>query len=600
MTGPRQQMSFERIKASLLSEAEALGVHPRGAPLDPVLELLINGFAHEMEAVHARIDEALEHNRRTLLRNFFSRPFLERPAQTVIGVTMKDSATVDPGLRITWQQAKQGSAPGYALIDTREMVPMEIGAAFYWLGNRIYSLRWDGTGRVASEEYPAAVETASPVLLLGLLSGAERVGSEHLSLLFLPDEAEVGAMFPGADPLINYVTYLDSAVWTAADAEGRFVPERILARKAGTSLMPGREETSRFPTARSFFARMAEEHYYAPMLYTFEKGLDLPPAALPTVLERLAAAEPDLAELAACAGRAAWISVKLPYLVHRDPRKLFPLVAVNAACAVGYRPLPRDRFHFKGVDYNLRTELFEFGMQNRPGHYCQTFGQWVVASLTDREGKEYPYVYDAVTRNVGRWFTLEAGADDVTLMIHVPRRQAPDVGYFDLHAGRILGEIANSMQLDVIAPLPANRHEYPAVADLRMLVPARGGGDGFFADQDGPDSLQEGGATALTRQYQRAAVWLRTRDKLYTLPDLESFLRAFDARVERIRSEHVTLTRQDCLVPAVRLNVTFAPTARLSPEEQAAVCGIATRQISERVPMGLWVEVRPEAREATA
>jgi hypothetical protein len=69
--------------------------------------------------------------------------------------------------------------------------------------------------------------------------------------------------------------------------------------------------------------------------------------------------------------------------------------------------------------------------------------------------------------------------------------------------------------------------------------------------------------------------------------------------VERIRSEHVTLTRQGCLVPAVRLNVTFSQAAKLSPGEQEAVCGIATRQIGERVPMGLWVEVRPESLEGT-
>ena len=596
MVLPHKDQTYERIKADLLAEAQSVGVHAKGAPLDPVLELLINGFARELESIFDRVDDALEHNRKTLLRNYFNEPFLERPAQTVISVQVDKRVTVGPDLRIIWQRAAGGLTPEYSLLGEREMIPLELAAVFYWAGDSIYRLRWDDKLRMSSTQYATTRTTSEPCLLLGLSTTASYVDSGHLSILVQPNDTGILAAFPGTDSQLSFANYLDAAGWSLADPGGSFTPNGILSRSAPADGLPGCDATSRFPTEDSFFARLRQEHLYSPMVYRFDAGKTLPGSVLPAPLQGLAELdqEPDLADLEDLSGQGRWLQVKFPFTATDDPRDLFSLIAVNARLAVGYKRNPSDRFNFKHDDYNLATGLFEFGLADRPGQYCSSFGRWVVYRLDDQEGQEFPYIYDALARDVDHWFTLEAGADDVTLMIHLPLRKVADVGYFDLATGHVIGQAANSTRLDVLSQQPANALDYPEVSGLHLLVPARGGGDGYEAGTGAPDSLLGGNAEGLARQYAQTAVWLRTRSRLTTLPDIDSFLRAMDARIAGVRAEYVTLERAGKLVPGVRMHVSFSPSARLPREEQAAICRLADKQIAGMVPMGMWVDIRPD------
>ncbi len=594
MAAPKHGRSYEQIRADLLAEAQAVGVHTRGAALDPVLELLINGYARELESIYARVDEALEFNRRTLLRNYFDEPFLENPAQAVVGMRLKKRAPVGSALRIAWQRPIGRFTPEYAVVGEREMVPLDLAAVLYCVGDTAYRLRWDETLRASSTRHALRERFARPCLLLALTTSEPAIDSRHLSLLIQPNETGIGGLFPGTDPQRGFVSYLDAAAWHPGDASGAFPVTTPLAPPLPAARAAGPAGWSRFPTEASLFARLDGEHLYADLVRTFAPGVTLRPGAVPPAI----AAAPDLADIVALQSKAIWLQAQLPYVAASDPRSLLSLIAVNARTAIGYRRDPRDRFNFTENDYNVRTEVFEFGLADRPGQFCRTFGRWVVASLSDKEGNEYPYVHDALTRGEERWFTLEAGADDVTLIVHVPRRKVPKSGYFDLYTGHLICQEANTSKLDVLARLPANGLDFPEVTDLQLLTPARGGGDGYATDAEAPDALQAGGAAVLARQYARAATWLRTRDRLMTLPDLESFLRAMDARVTEVRPERAALNRDGRLVPGVLLHVRFDPTAELAREEQEAICRIATRQIEARLPAGMWAEVHPAPAEA--
>lgn len=593
MSPVRRARTYEKIKADLLAEAQAVGVHSKGAALDPVLELLINGYARELESIYDRVDQALEHNRRTLLRNYFNEPFLESPAQTVVGLRVKKRAGVGPGMRITWQRPSRGITPEYAVLGEREMVPLDLAAAFYCVGDSIYRMQWDESLKMTSTRYVPGGALSRPCLLLALSSPEDALDSGHLSFLLQPNDTGIPGVFPGSDPLQNFHGYLDAAIWHVADARGEFPVENILSPHAGEAGAAGADQWNRFPTEASFFARMESEHLCARMVHRFAPGIAPCSSPLPHQIEQIAAASEDLADVAALADKAAWLLVQLPYVAADDPRRLFSLIAVGARLAVGYRRDPRDRFNFTLNDYNVRSEVFEFGLADRPGQYCRSFGQWVVASLADQEGNEYPYVYDAFSRGNDRWFTLDAGADDVNLIIHMPRRKVPDVGYFDLYTGHLIGSRANTSRLDVLARLPANGLDFPEATNLRLLVPARGGGDGYASGRGGGDSLEGGAAEILKRQYARAAVWLRTADRLITMPDLKSYLYAMDARIRDVQAARASLQREGALVPGVRLTVRFDGSTRLPREEQEAICRMATRQMERRLPVGLWIEVRP-------
>jgi hypothetical protein len=600
MAGPQRGRTYEQIRADLLAEAQAVGVHTRGAPMDPVLELLINGFARELESLYGRVDQALEFNRRTLLRNYFAEPFLESPAQTVVGMRIKKRAAVGPALRIAWQRPIGRFTPEYAVVGEREMVPMELAAAFYCVGNSIYRLRWDETFKLTSTRHATRESFVRPCIILGLTSSEPAVDSGHLSLLVQPNDNGIPGLFPGSDPQRSFCAYLDSATWHAAAANGDFSATAILAPPLSDVRAAGSAGWSRFPTEASLFARMEGEHLDADLVRRFAPGVALRPSAAPAPIAAVAASAGELADVTALGAKAIWLQAQLPYVAAEDPRALLSLIAVNARLAIGYHRDARDRFNFTENDYNVQTEVFELGLADRPGQFCRTFGRWVVTSLIDKEGNEYPYVYDAFAKGEDRWFTLEAGADDVTLIVHVPRRKVPKAGHFDLYTGHLITNEANTPQLDILARLPANGLDFPEIADLQLLLPARAGGDGYPTDGSAPDSLQAGGATVLARQYARAATWLRTRDRLMTVLDLKSFLHAMDARVAAVRPERGALTRDRQLVPGVRLNVRFDPQAQLAPSEQEAICRMATRQIEARVPAGMWVDVLPEADSGPA
>ncbi|MCK4413950.1 MAG: hypothetical protein KAY32_10415 [Candidatus Eisenbacteria sp.] len=597
MSPPRRGRNYEKIKADLLAEAQAVGLYAKGAALDPTLELLVNGFARELESIYDRVDLALEHNRRTLLRNYFEEPFLESPAQTVVGLQVKQPAPVGPGMRIAWQRPSGGLTPEYVVLGERPMVPLQLAAALYWVGDALYRLQWNEALEMTTSRHRAREVAPRPRLLLGLTTSEAQIDSEHLSLFLQPNDTGLPGLFPGADPQRGYAAYLDAATWTAATPTGEFTEAGLLIPAGAEHESAAADGTSRFPTEASFFARMAEEHLYARVLRRFAAGTPLAPGALPALVAASAGDDEALADLAGLAGSAIWLLVQLPYPATDDPREILSLIAANARLAIGYHRDPRDRFNFTRNDYNVAGELFEFGLGDRPGQYCKTFGRWVVASLEDQTGHPYPYVYDALSRGEERWFTLEAGVDDITLMVHVPRRRVPDVGYFDLNTGHILGAAANTSQLDCLAPRPANALDYPEIQQLRMLAPARGGGDGYLQSDGATDSLEGGRARILDRQFAHAAVWLRTRDRLITLPDLRSYLTAMDSRIERVAARRASLPREGRLVPGVELRVGFSAEARLAPAEQTAICRMATRQIEKRVPIGMWVEVVPRPDE---
>ncbi len=595
MAPPQHGRTYEQIRADLLAEAQAVGVHTRGAPMDPVLELFINGFARELESLYGRVDQALEYNRRTLLRNYFAEPFLESPAQTVVGMRLKKRALVGPAMRVAWQRPIGRFTPEYAVVGEREMIPMDLAAVFYCVGSSIYRLRWDEAFKLTSTRHAAREPFARPSIILALTSSEPSIDSGYLSLLVQPNDTGIPGLFPGSDPQRGFSAYLDAATWHAAGASGDFSASALLAPPLPDARAAGSAAWSRFPTEASLFARIESEHLDADLVRRFAPGVALRPSPVPPPIAAAAESAPELADVAALGGKAIWLQAALPYVVADDPRALLALIAVNARLAIGYRRDARDRFNITENDYNVQTEVFELGLADRPGQYCRTFGRWVVTALVDKEGNEYPYVYDAFAKGEDRWFTLEAGADDVTLIVHVPRRKIPKAGHFDLYTGHLITTEANTPQLDILARLPANGLDFPEVADLQLLLPARGGGDGYQADGTAPDSLQSGGAAVLARQYARAATWLRTRDRLMTVLDLKSFLHALDARVAAVRPERAALTRERRLVPGVRLNVRFDPQAQLAPAEQEAICRMATRQIEARVPAGMWVDVLPEA-----
>ncbi|MFC1572948.1 hypothetical protein ACFL6M_05045 [Candidatus Eisenbacteria bacterium] len=600
MASTHRGRTYEVIKADLLAEAQAVGLHSKGAVLDPVLELLINGFARELESIYGRVSQALEYNRRTLLRNFFETPFLESPAQTVIGLQVREKCLVGSDMRVTWRKPVGPMTPEYVVLSEREMVPLTLSAAFYWVGDSVFRISWDGELKMTSRRYTAPGRVAArPRLLLGLTSSQESIDTRHLSFLLQPDDAGISAIFPGVDPLRSYAEYLDASNWLAADTDGTFSVENVLTALGPATDSPGSHISNRFPTEASFLASMASEHIYAPVVRRFAPGKRIGRAPLPNPVREMIGDHEDLADVAALAKGAFWLTAQLPHVVAEDPRSLFSVIATNARLAIGYRRDPPDRFNFAHNDYNLQSQLFEFGLADRPGQYCKTYGHWVVQSLVDMAGNEYPYVYDAISRGIDRWFTLEVGADDVTLIVHIPRRKVPEVGSFDLCTGHIIGPPANTPCRGVLAPRPANGLDFPEVEDLRLLVPAHAGGDGFEATSGEPDSLMGGAARVLERQYTRAAIWLRTHDRLTTLPDLESFLHATDRRVREVHAARVSLEREGNVVPGVQLNVRFDKEAKLSSEEQEAICQLATRQIEKRVPVGMWVVVRPNGDEVS-
>ncbi len=595
MTSAGRSRTYERIKADLVAEAQAVGVHTKGAPLDPVLELLINGFARELESVYDRVDFALEHNRRTLLRNYFDEPFLDSPAQTVVNLEMKQRGTIGPSMRMCWQRPHNGITPEYTVLSDREMMPLELGAVFYACGNAIYHLSWDEDLRLSSERFELEQSVVRPTLFLGLRSLEGEIDSSHLSFLIQPNETGIPGLFPGSDPYRSFCDYLDAGLWQVGNSEGGFGTSPALNPLIRSTLDQSLGQVGRFPTEQSLFGRMSEEHLYARSIRRFEPGSMLRPVPLPTQIKDLVNRSDSLKKVSELESGAVWLSLQLPYVVSDDPRPLLSTLAVNARLAIGYRHDPRDRFNFRQDDFNVRTELFEFGLADRPGRYCSSFGQWVVSQIDDNEGNRYPYVYESVGSNADRWFTLEAGADDITLILRLPRRKLPKTGHFDLYTGHLLGRAANTSDLSVLAKAPANALDVPEVAQMRLLVPAHGGGDGYAYDADAPDSFDAGGASILDRQYAKAAVWLRTKDRLITMPDMRSYLTAMDGRIAEIRSKQVSLMRDGQLVPGIRFNVSFDPDARLSPEEQDSICRVATKQMEQRTPVGSWVEVHPLA-----
>lgn len=600
MSGSGQTHSYERIKADLLSEAQALGVHTKGAALDPVFELLINGFAREMESLYDRVDRALEHNRRALLRNYLDEPFLEPPAQTVVGLDLKRPAVIGPGMRMAWQRPGAGMTPEYAVLSEREMVPLARVAAFYVSGASVDRLSWDERLQMTSERQALAEPAPRPALILALETTEEEIDSRHLSLLIQPNETGIPGLFPGSDPRRAFTDYLRAGLWQQAGPDGAFGSAPVLAPAlAGGDFL---EHSGRFPTERSAFGRLQREHLDADAIHRFEPGTPLRSGPVPEALRGALEKHASWRELAQQDG-LLWLRLQLPHAAADDPRALFSMIAPNARLAVGYRREPRDRFNYKKVDYNLRQEIFEFGLADRPAKYCATFGQWVIARLEDQAGNEYPYVYESLEGGRERWFTLEVGDEEATLVVHLPRRKLPEIGYFDVHAGHLLGQVANTTDLRALARVPANALDFPEVAEMRLLVPAKGGGDGHPGGIGaggrgaGPDRFAAGGAPVLKRQYARAAVSLRTHDRLVTVPDLRSFLTSLDSRIQRVTTRPVGLQREGRTVPGIRLEAVFDPAAKLGAEEQAAVCRLATRKIEQLTPVGLHAEVHPAGGE---
>ena len=428
MTSAGRSRTYERIKADLVAEAQAVGVHTKGAPLDPVLELLINGFARELESVYDRVDFALEHNRRTLLRNYFDEPFLDSPAQTVVNLEMKQRGTIGPSMRMCWQRPHNGITPEYTVLSDREMMPLELGAVFYACGNAIYHLSWDEDLRLSSERFELEQSVVRPTLFLGLRSLEGEIDSSHLSFLIQPNETGIPGLFPGSDPYRSFCDYLDAGLWQVGNSEGGFGTSPALNPLIRSTLDQSLGQVGRFPTEQSLFGRMSEEHLYARSIRRFEPGSMLRPVPLPTQIKDLVNRSDSLKKVSELESGAVWLSLQLPYVVSDDPRPLLSTLAVNARLAIGYRHDPRDRFNFRQDDFNVRTELFEFGLADRPGRYCSSFGQWVVSQIDDNEGNRYPYVYESVGSNADRWFTLEAGADDITLILRLPRRKLPKTG----------------------------------------------------------------------------------------------------------------------------------------------------------------------------
>ena len=601
MAGSGRTHRYERIKADLLSEAQALGVHTKGAALDPVFELLINGFAREMESLYDRVDRALEHNRRALLRNYFDEPFLEPPAQTVVGLDLKRPAMIGPGMRMAWQRPGAGLTPEYAVLSDREMVPLSRVAAFYVSGSSVYRLSWDEGLQMTSDRQALAEPAMRPALILAFETTEETIDSRHLSLLIQPNETGIPGLFPGSDPRRSFADYVRAGLWQQAGPDGAFGSAPVLApaMTAGGDFL---DASGRFPTERSAFGRLQREHFDADAIHRFEPGTPLRPGPVPALLRSALEKHAPWRELAQHDG-LLWLRLQLPHAAADDPRALISMIAPNARLAVGYRRAPRDRFNYKKIDYNLRQEVFEFGLADRPAKYCATFGQWIIARIEDQSGNEYPYVYESLEGGRERWFTLEVGDEEATLVVHLPRRKLPEIGYFDLHAGHLLGQVANTTDLRALARVPANALDYPEVAEMRLLVPAKGGGDGHAGGDAGsgrsadPDRFAAGGASILNRQYARAAVSLRTRDRLVTVVDLRSFLRSLDSRIQRVATRPVGLQREGRTVSGVRLEAYFDPAAKLTEHEQAAVCRLATRKIEQLTPVGLYAEVHPAGGE---
>ncbi len=594
MAGTRQEKRYERVRAELLAEAEALGLVTRGAPLDPVLELLINGFARQLERVYEEVDQALEYSRRTLLRNYFGVPFLSNPAQTVVAIELKRRAQIDPGMRITWKETVRGQMPEYRVVDAMEMVPMRLALALYCSGASVWRLTWGEEGGMGVEHYElGSGRFDRPELLLALESPEEALDSGSLSILVHPNENSLAGVFPGDSPAAGFSEYLGMSSWFASSGAGAFDYTMRLPLLMRTEDV---DRWSRCPTEGDFLAKMQAEHLYAFAMARFEPGRTIARSAPPEILEDLAAAGGGVADILT-SDSYHWLALRFPYEVVGDPREMLSVVEVNARLAVGYKRDPRDRFNYRSEDFNVRTELFEFGLSDRPGAYCSTYGSWVVAELTDQAGNVYPYVFEESAAEADRWFTLEASPDDVTLMVHLPRRRVPEVGYLDLVTGRIMAEVANTPVLDVISPLPANGLDYPEVSGLRMLVPARGGGDGFGGMGEGPDSFDRGAHPVLDRQYARAAAYLRTRGRVVSLPDMISFLMASDARIVDVEAEPAALFRSGGIVPGLKLVARFAEQESLPREEMEAACRMATARLQALVPVGTFVEVVPGGGE---
>lgn len=594
MNSHKKKQVYEKIKADLLEEAQAVGVFTRGAPPDPVLELLINGFSRELESIYQRVDRALEYNSRTLLRNYFQQPFLGRPAQTVVEVELNKPGRIGPDLEVAWRKAVDGVTPEYSLLGDLDMVPLELGAAYYWVGNHVYRLRWDDSMHMSSTRFQIEASTKFPVLLLALNTSADELDSGHLSLLVRPNETSLAGAFPGDDPQRRFVSYLDDAAWMIADGDGEFKPQNTLHSVMTESGFMGFDETSRFPTEASFFTRMESEHLFAPLVRRFASGITLPPAAVPAPLADAFLEHPELNEDSPITDASRWLQIRFPYVIDDDPRTLLSSIVPNARLAVGYRRLPEDTFNFQLDDYNVSTELFELGLGDRPGQFCKNFGQWVVSSFLDQSGHEYEYIGDAIAGGQDKWYTLDVGEDDVTLIVHLPRRKVPQRGHFKLYTGVILGETANTSQMDILMSRPRNALDYPEVEGLRLLMPVVGGGEGDKLASQASNSFEGGTAKILERQYRKAAVELRTQDRLVTLPDLKSFLQAMDSRIESVSAQRVAIANDGELVSGVRLLARFSKSAPLKSDEQQAVCRIATTQIQKRVPVGMWVEVKPD------
>lgn len=558
----------------LRSEAARCGLVSEAAQPDPTLRTLFEGFAYEIATMRSELERSLEQNRHNLLSQFLGLGVRRQPAQALVAVLASEAPTIDEELRLTGEGSRAQGAERreFRVPGQFRLCSLALGGAAYTGPGGLFLLDPDPRFPVRSNPILPMGEfsTPGPPCLHFGLRGTPPRGGEILSLAVVPPEEGRSRLARQGPELLSYRRWLCAGSMYTGDGRPLEPPQRIADLGRDDAIADA--VSDRLPTARAAFRTLLERHLHAELILAWPGPLgDLmrpgpPPEALRRGLDALA---PD--RIGAWGEDLRWLTLRLSHLPVDDASRLFKRVAVNVLPAIAYEVLPVECYHPTGENIHAGTGMLPLPL-GESTHALLQADDWVVDRV-ECTGEQFPHIHEHPDPD-GNWYGLVSDWRSSTLYLHPAMRRAATMGAVNLHLGRLVGEEANGSVLD---SSPYNRTAYPGVEAVAPIVEFAGGG-----------SMAGASAEAM---WEGIGSFLRTRDRLITRWDYESFILRFDPRIVRCRFENAALPRQGRFVPGIAITVHFDRDLVFESGTMEVSVTALARELERRATLGTHVDV---------
>lgn len=570
-TGGEIQAVFARLR----DEAVRCGLLPRAAEPDPVLRTLLGGFATEIAALRLELEDSLDENRRNLLAHFLGLGFRRHPAQGLAAFTLDEPARIDDGLVLTGRSSRQFGTERreFRIPGAARLPALSIGAAAYTGPGGLLLMDADREAPSRSQDAIPLGEFAEPgppCLHLGLNGTPPRAG-EVLVLAIVPPEESRSRLSGQNAELGSYRAWLKEGSFHGANGVPLGPPSRLEEALPLATLTSA--VSDRLPTRQAAFQVLRDRHFYGDLLQVWvgPLGEHLAPGPAPEILTR-AVTQLDPERAKAYGAPLRWLTLRLPRLPGGDPLRLFKRVAVNVLPLVAYELLPARRHSASIENLHPVTGVLPIPLASEI-HAILQQDDWVVDSV-ESGGVPFRHIHEHPSPGEP-WYALVSDSRSSTLYARLADTRARTLEPVDLQLGRLVGEEANSAEAD---PSPYNRTEYPGVNRVAQLVGFVGGTGAHVRDTELP--------------WEGIGSFLRTRDRLVTRWDYDSFVRRFDPRVVECSFENAALPRQGRFIPGVMLTLHFDSGLELDPASMQTAAAALANELDHRAPLGAHVDVR--------